>query len=409
MGILSKDISNIDINKSDFLNEEKNIISTSDNVEGIHKDDIFTSISFTSNGTSEGTTRNALTTKNIQITNNDNNANSAYDIKTARIQICPAENNKSYMNGGKGEAEKSKMVDDEADGEVHIVYSYVVNDSKKKILSNSELITMRITSDKDKNYTVKMKIKKLPFFRYGHFLCLTKNGAILAIGGSDGEKKYGLVEKYCVGKQMWKQINLIHFPRSSFCGICTEDNDLFILGGEGNQDILKSVEYCDSKINSWRSLPPLNCVRHSASAIIFQNKIFIMGGKDGIGEYGKVHKSVEMLNLKEKKMKWVMCKPLKQARLGHAAIIFQDKLYAIGGSTGVKDLNSVEIYDFQKEEWIGGPSLNFPRFNFVVFIWNNQLVAYGGVSKHKGDLIKSAEILNEKGTYWLLLNESVPQ
>ncbi|ETW37394.1 hypothetical protein PFTANZ_01920, partial [Plasmodium falciparum Tanzania (2000708)] len=187
-----------------------------------------------------------------------------------------------------------------------------------------------ISIDEGENYVLKKRIKKLPFFRYGHFLCLTKNGCILAIGGTDGKKKYGLVEKYCMENKKWKQINIMHFSRSNFCGICTDNNDLFILGGEGDERILKSVEYFDSKINSWRSLPPLNCVRHSASAIFFQNMIFIIGGKDGIGEYGKVHKSVEMLNLKEKNMRWVMCKSLKQARLGLATIVFKGKIYAIG-------------------------------------------------------------------------------
>ncbi|CAG9483567.1 kelch protein, putative [Plasmodium vivax] len=406
MDVLSKALPDDCLNKADLLKNEKNKIGEDDNEKALNNEENFHPTNFATNGTSNRRGKSPLRENSIQVVSKDGgDANGADSVKVNPQQITLEGKSNRYVNGAN------------ANGEVHLVYAYVLSDSKKTILSNSELISMHISAhtsahipthistDKDKNYTVKMKIKKLPSLRNGHFLCLTKNGEILAIGGCDGKKKYGLVEKFCADKQTWKQINLMHFPRSNFCGVCTEDDDLFILGGEGNHHILNSVEYYDSKINSWRSLPPLNCVRHSASATIFKNIIFVLGGKDGIGDYGKVHKSMEMLNLKDKKMKWIMGKPLKQARLGLATVVFQDKLYAIGGSTGVKDLSSVEIYDFQTGEWTGGPSLNFSRSNFVVFVWNNQLVAYGGVSKHRGDLIKRAEILNEEGTRWLLLNE----
>ncbi|CAA9986627.1 kelch motif containing protein, putative [Plasmodium knowlesi strain H] len=411
MNVLNKSLPDGCLNKGDFLINEKNAIGEHDNNMTLNNGENFHPTNFSTNGTSDGCRKVLLSTNSIQVIRNDDNdgeANSADSVNVNPQESTMKEKNNRYVNGANANG-GSSQTEDEDEGKVHIVYAYVVSDSKKTIISNSELISLQISTDKDKNYTVKMKIKKLPSLRNGHFLCLNKNGEILAIGGNDGKKKYGLVEKFSADKQTWKQINLMHFPRSNFCGICTEDDDLFILGGEGNHHILNSVEYYDKKINSWRSLPPLNYVRHSASAAIFKNMIFVLGGKDGIGDYGKVHKSMEMLNLKEKNIKWIMGKPLKQARLGLATVVFQEKLYAIGGSTGVKDLSSVEIYDFETGEWTEGPSLNFSRSNFVVFLWNNQLVAYGGVSKHRRELIKRAEILNEEGTRWLLMNEDASQ
>ncbi|CRG98645.1 kelch protein, putative [Plasmodium relictum] len=387
MDVLNKDFSNAtSLKRADYLNNENDIINI--DKDKIINGDIFINIS-SSNKSND--VNNLYHVNNIQIINKDNKTN---NINNTHHQI-----NYEEINNFCNNKEELKKINNE----IEIVYSYIINDSKN-INSNNELITVDISTDEDK-YIFRKTVKKLPFFRYGHFLCLTKNGCILAIGGTDGKKKYGIVEKYCQENKKWKQINIMHFSRSNFCGICTDDNDLFILGGEGDQSILRSVEYFDSKINAWRSLPPLNCVRHSASATIFQNFIFIIGGKDGIGDYGKVHKSVEMLNLNEKNMKWVMCKPLKQARLGLATIVFKNKIYAIGGSTGVKNLNSVEIYDLNTNNWIEGPNLNFARSNLVAFIWKNHLVVYGGINKQKGDLINSAEILNEKTSCWIVLNE----
>ncbi|ETW37393.1 hypothetical protein PFTANZ_01919 [Plasmodium falciparum Tanzania (2000708)] len=50
--------------------------------------------------------------------------------------------------------------------------------------------------------------------------------------------------------------------------------------------------------------------------------------------------------------------------------------------------------------------MNLPRSNMVAFIWENHLVVYGGINKHKGDLINSAEIFNEKKNCWELLNNN---
>ncbi|ETB58495.1 hypothetical protein YYC_04086 [Plasmodium yoelii 17X] len=454
MNVISKDHINISLMKRNCINDDRMdaVINNNDKNE-INNNDIYPNLCFTNEITNEQILYNGkqdnintadpdysinnmnivdtdyninninivdpdynINNTNIADTdydiNNTNIADTDYDINNINSDInnipdCTGrdEENNSYTKKNTICNELNLEKSEELSDDINIVYSYVVNDSKRQMNSNNELISINITIDEDKKYVLRKKINKLPFFRYGHFLCLTKNGCILAIGGTDGKKKYALIEKYCQEKKKWKQINLMHFSRSNFCGICTGDNNLFVLGGEGNQHILKSVEYYDSKINSWRSLPPLNCVRHSASAIIFHNTIFIIGGKDGIGNYGKVHKSVEMLNLNEKNMKWKMCKSLKQARLALVAIVFDNKIYAIGGSTGVKDLKSVEIYDFKRNEWSEGPSLNFARSNFVAFPWKNHLVVYGGINNTNGESLNCAEILKEKTNRWMVLNE----
>lgn len=286
---------------------------------------------------------------------------------------------------------------------IQLVYSYTSEDSKN-INSHNELITFQIEKKED-SYILKKEITSIPFDRYGHFFCLTKDNTLIAIGGTDGKKKYKIVEAFCEETKTWKQLNVMHFARSNFCGLCTEDNGLLILGGEGDQSILKSVEFFERKINTWRSLPPLTEVRHSASAVIHQNCVYVIGGRDGIGNYGKLHKSVEMLNLNEKNLKWIMCSSMKQARLGLATIVFKNKLYAIGGTTGIKFLNSVEIYDFHKNVWKEGPSLNYARTNLVVFIWKNSLVVYGGINEQDGGFVKYAEILDEKTLSWVVLKE----
>ncbi|SBT31428.1 kelch protein, putative [Plasmodium ovale wallikeri] len=460
MNVLSRDHPDDALQRADYLNDGGIVHSIDDNGGIINNNNVFNTISYsTDNKSCENS--NLYNINRMHIRNKVDNLCDTKSVNKSTHQTCYKEINKLHINKDNteelnGQLSANVNIDDCADckDEINIVYSYVINDLKKEINSHNEFISMRISIDGE-NYILKKKVTKLPFLRHDHFLCLTKTGCILAIGGTDGKKKYALVEKYCVDKKKWKQINLMHFSRSSFCGICTEDNNLYVLGGEGNQHILKSVEYYDSRINSWISLPPLNYVRHSASAIIFQNMLFIIGGKDGIGNYGRVHKSVEMLNLNEKNMKWTMRKPLKQARLGLATIVFKDKIYAIGktrkkfytyffilfvyhsstilqlfkksfmpnlffffmyifhyrclfpvltfqykhescpffffffffwqgGSTGVKELSSVEIYDFKTDEWQEGPNLNYPRSNFVVFLWKNHLVAYGGISQNKG-------------------------
>lgn len=56
-------------------------------------------------------------------------------------------------------------------------------------------------------------------------------------------------------------------------------NDLiYAMGGHNGAMRLSSVERYDYKTNQWSLVCPMNLVRSDASAVTYQNKIYIAGG-----------------------------------------------------------------------------------------------------------------------------------
>ena len=46
----------------------------------------------------------------------------------------------------------------------------------------------------------------------------------------------------------------------------------------------------DPKMNTWKMLPEMNCVRSDAACVTFNNKVYVIGGFDG----DQIHQSVEI-------------------------------------------------------------------------------------------------------------------
>ena len=53
---------------------------------------------------------------------------------------------------------------------------------------------------------------------------------------------------------------------------------------------------------------------------------------------------------------------MESPREGLAAVVFEDRIWAIGGLGQAQYLKSVEVYDPDRDEWTPGPSLATPRY-----------------------------------------------
>ena len=63
--------------------------------------------------------------------------------------------------------------------------------------------------------------------------------------------------------------------------------------------------------------------------------------------------------------KWVKLKPLNLRRSAAGACVLHNELYCIGGFNGTF-LESSEIYDSRRNEWMVSADINVPRAHFGV-------------------------------------------
>ncbi|MFQ5825349.1 MAG: kelch repeat-containing protein [bacterium] len=176
--------------------------------------------------------------------------------------------------------------------------------------------------------------------------------------------------------------------RSGFCAVVF-NGKIYVLGGRNNSgEVLNLVERYDPISNTWETgLPSLKDERENAAAVVFDNKIFILGGRshnNGHSDDGEVLKTVEFFD--PTRNQWEEFKDLKKKREGLAVVVLNDTLYAIGGfNEGEKFLNDIEFYDADSKKWenwdkINSRRLDFARTAFVGVAVRDSAFVIGGFS-----------------------------
>lgn len=94
-------------------------------------------------------------------------------------------------------------------------------------------------------------------------------------------------------------------------------------------------------------LPKMSVARCSHGVITIQNKLFIIGGYDR-GE------CLDMCEIYDPKTNLIQTMEHMESRRGRAAVVWfenEKSIYALGGSDGHEDLNSIECYSIEKKMW----------------------------------------------------------
>lgn len=184
-----------------------------------------------------------------------------------------------------------------------------------------------------------------------------------------------------------------------------------------NEKPIESVIIYDPKTDTYVLGDPIpkHRQRGGAGAVVYNNKIYIVGGivnghMDGYQSWFDEYNPATG--------NWKTLKNAPQARDHFQAAIVNNKLHAFGGRTTSKRSNQDmsltvahgDIYDFENEQWLQTTTANAiptPRAGNGVFTWNNQLIVGGGesvvqVSAHSE--IESFNTVNQSWTKWPSLN-----
>jgi hypothetical protein len=97
---------------------------------------------------------------------------------------------------------------------------------------------------------------------------------------------------------------------------------------------------------------------------------------------------------------------MRENRRGYGAVLYDNKIFIIGGSNGVTSLTSIEIVDPITNEWISSVNgnqneLNIPRVGVGITICHDNFFLYEYL---KIDLITcSSSLLNNKNSNRLMI------
>ena len=215
--------------------------------------------------------------------------------------------------------------------------------------------------------------------------------------------------------------------------IPVRNQDIIIVGGRyasGSEDVSNTAETFNMVKGKSTQLPSMNIARAASGSCVYNGNVTVTGGFDG--EAGT--DSIKILKINQHSLRWTMFDGKLPVKLyAHAVIVYQDKLYVVGGvnwserktpdriyqltltlpytskllastpqsrrdhcavvghlyvvggTTTIysKDaIDSVVVYDFSKNEIKSCPSLPKPVCRMSTVTWGDMIVVLGGQDKN---------------------------
>ncbi|XP_050420387.1 kelch-like protein 2 [Adelges cooleyi] len=205
-------------------------------------------------------------------------------------------------------------------------------------------------------------------------MVVSENGIILAIGGRNKSNNVvNLVDELDLKSKskQWVSTRPLKQPRSSFA-VCTYKQYIYVVGGSDLlfSNRLNSVEYYDTNSKVWTEITePMPTARSSCSAAVFNNKLYVFGGFNGIPLA-----TVEYYDFEKTHWKQLDPMPIQNYYMNISKI--DNVVYLIGGDYAPR---RVFKFDLQHFKWDEMPNINMD----CVVIMKNDLFVF---VNHQGKL-----------------------
>eukprot|EP00795_Rhopilema_esculentum_P009185 gene9185-16859_t len=176
-------------------------------------------------------------------------------------------------------------------------------------------------------------------------------------------------------------------PRKLFAGL------LYAVGGkEAGETITTKVECYSAKQNTWTSMKPLNIPRHQLGVTELNGKIFAVGGSDGMRRLN----TVEYYTPKDDE--WRYIRSLNTCRSGVGVCSHKGFIYGFGGYDGRLCLNSVERYDPELDIWTSVVPMSVTRSFPGVAVLGGRMFVIGG--NDGSSFLSSCEVFDPVSSKW---------
>ena len=179
------------------------------------------------------------------------------------------------------------------------------------------------------------------------------SGTIFVAGRSLKAPVSALSDYYDPSKNKWKSGPRLRQSRCNHC-LVTCDGWLYALGGlgEGEGEVLSSVEMLKQLKGTWQKIQPMRTTRCLFAAVNCNGEVYAIGGygKNFFSECSECLKSVEKYDFDANRWKYVAAMNIRRKK--HAACVLRGKIYVVGGvGTDEKAVKEIECYDPATDKW----------------------------------------------------------
>ena len=197
---------------------------------------------------------------------------------------------------------------------------------------------------------------------------------IIVIGGVDeNQKPIAAVDCFDIERETWEQLEPLPVGVVGPYIVKIEDK-IYCMGGTDKGDANQSVVY-DLDLKVWKELPKMNHRRYACGGYVFDNKIYIVGGR----EVKDPIKSVEAFDLSTQE--WTQLASMTSLRVFYNIVGHKGFIYVLGGLVPMVGLSKiVERYDIKKNEWTRLKDLRVPQSDGSIGVVGDRVVYAAGMS-----------------------------
>ncbi|TRY59105.1 hypothetical protein DNTS_013233, partial [Danionella cerebrum] len=139
---------------------------------------------------------------------------------------------------------------------------------------------------------------------------------------------------------------------------------LVVLGGVMRQQLVVSKElklYNNEDGGSWRALQPMEVPRYQHGVALLGDFLYIVGGQSTYDTKGKT--AVDSAYRYDPRFdRWLQVASLNEKRTFFHLSALKGKLYAVGGRNATGEIDSVESYNLNKNEWTFVAPMKEPHY-----------------------------------------------
>ena len=182
------------------------------------------------------------------------------------------------------------------------------------------------------------------------------------------------------------------YARSGFGLISLPNDSLMSVGGFDRNGVLSSCEKFDFRANSWLPCGELCSKRARFAAVECEGIVFALGGSDGKKELNSIEEFSEGT--------WKMLSSkLSTARSDFGAVSLNGVVYIVGGSHYSIPLKSVEAFNVVKKQWKSVPPMLTSRKGAAVVSCGGKIYAIGGQTS-SWNCLNTVECYNPTSNLW---------
>ncbi|XP_039255196.2 uncharacterized protein LOC120332056 [Styela clava] len=146
--------------------------------------------------------------------------------------------------------------------------------------------------------------------------------------------------RYDIAKDRWDK----NLPACELSfGFCAAASDEFIWA-MGGWSTMKKANVYDPGTKKWSSLPQMIQAAYNSAAVVFQSMVYVLGGSDGY----RFHNLVQCYNPVVRS--WTEIAKMKMNRGLFSACVVDNKMFAVGGAQGLTE-ESIETFNEETGEW----------------------------------------------------------